>query len=149
MTAKRTCIVAIFLVASALGRADAPSDAIPSAEYRAELDRLLVATQQLDSSGSPTPQPLLDLPQSWRVHSEQRDFDISTEGLKRDVRKYEAEKNAANAGAIGARLVSLRRDLDGFEKPAADFSPHRDALTAILSRAEFRDVEGPTWVDRL
>ena len=141
--------MAIFLVASALGLADAQADAIPSAEYRAELDRLLAATQQLDSSGSPTPQPLLDLPQSWQVRTEQRDFDIPTEGLKRDVRRYEAEKNAANAGAIRARLESLRRDLDGFEKPAEDFSPHRDALTAILSRGEFRDVEGPTWVDRL
>jgi hypothetical protein len=149
MTARRTYILAFILIASAVCRADAAAgNALTTAEYRAELDRLLSATEQLDSSGSPTPQPLHDLPETWRVSSDQREFEISTEGLKRDIRRYESEKNATTAGAIRVRIQTLRRDLDGFEKPANDASAKRTELNAILSRPEFRDVQGPTWFDR-
>ena len=150
MTARRIHILAFFLVAAIFCRADGTgNDALTTTEYRAELERLLSATQQLDSSGSATPQPLRDLPQTWRVHTDQQVFEISTEGLRRDVRRYENEKNIANASAVRARLESLRSNLDGFEKPPADFSSNRAALNSILARPEFRDVQGPSWVDRL
>jgi hypothetical protein len=140
---------AIFIAPVSCRADSAGSGALTTAEYRAELDRLLSTTQQLDSSGSPTPQPLHDLPQSWRVATDQREFEVSTEGLQRDVRRYEQEKNVANASAIRTRLQSLRRDLDGFEKPPTDVSANRTALNSILARREFRDVEGPSWLDRL
>jgi len=160
MTARRSHILACFLIAAIFiatifiapvsCRADAVgSGALTTAEYRAELDRLLSATRQLDSSGSPTPQPFHDLPQSWRVAADQREFEVSTEGLQRDVRRYEKEKNVANASAIRTRLQSLRNDLDGFEKPPADVSANRTALNAILERPEFRQSHGPKWLDRL
>ncbi|MGP0019049.1 MAG: DUF4129 domain-containing protein [Candidatus Sulfotelmatobacter sp.] len=142
-------IAAIFIAPVSCQADSAGSGALTTAEYRAELDRLLAATQQLDSSGSPTPRPLHDLPQSWRVATDQWEFDVSTEGLQRDVRRYEQEKNVANASAIRRRLQSLRRDLDGFEKPPADFSSNRTALNSILARREFQDVQGPSWLDRL
>ena len=150
MTARRIHILVCFLVAAIFCRADGTgSDALTTTEYRAELERLLSATQQLDSSGSPTPQPLHDVPQTWRVRTDQQVFDISTEGLQRDVRRYESERNVANASAVRARLERLRSDLDGFEKPPADSSANRAALNSILARPEFRDVQGPNWVDRL
>jgi hypothetical protein len=122
---------------------------LTTAEYRAELDRLLAATQQLDSSGNATPQPLRDLPQSWHVHADRSEFEISAEGLQRDIRRYEKEKNVETATAVRTRLQSLLNELDGFEKPAADASANRKDLNSILSRREFRDVSGPTWGDRL
>jgi Domain of unknown function (DUF4129) len=150
MTARRTYILVILLVAATFCRADsAGGGALTSTEYRAELDRLLSATQQLDSSGNPIPQFLQDLPQGWRVHTDQKEFEISTEGLRRDVRRYAGEKNVANASAIRGRLQSLRGDLDGYEKPPADASANRAALNSILARPEFRDVQGPNWADRL
>jgi hypothetical protein len=150
MTARRTHILAFFLIVAIFCRADGTgNDALTTAEYRADLDRLLSATQQLDSSGSPTPQPLHDVTQSWHVRTDQREFEISTEGLRRDVRRYESEKNIANASAVRTRLESLRSDLDAFEKPPADSSANRAALNSILARPEFRDVQGPNWVDRL
>jgi len=149
MTAGRIYILICFLVASGLGQAQsAGGSALTTAEYRAEIDRLLSATQQLDSSGSPVPQPLCDLPQNWRVATDQRTFEISTEGLQRDVRRYEKEKNVANAAAIRARLQSLRGDLDGFETAPPDVTMSRAKLSTILTRPEFRDVHGPTWLDR-
>jgi hypothetical protein len=82
------------------------------------------------------------------VHSDQ-DFDISTEGLKRDVRRYEKDKNSENAVAIHRRLQTLRAEIDGYEKAPTDTASSRNELNAILARPEFRDVHGPTWSDRL
>lgn len=150
MTRRWIYIAACLLMASAFCWADSDgSGALTPEQYRAELDRLSTATQQLDSSGSDTPQELHALPQSWRVQVEQKEFEVSSEGLQRDVRRYEKEKNVANASAIQARLDGLRRDLDGFEKSPADDSARRRDLNAILARPEFGDVKGPTWLDRL
>jgi len=155
MTARRTYILACVLLAAISCRADSTAGDAPgaspltAAQYRAELEGLLSATQELDSSGKPTPQPLHDLPQSWRVRTDQREFEISAEGLRRDVRRYEKENNVANAAAIRARLQSLRADLDGYEKPPVDASASRAELKSILSRPEFSDVQGPSWFDRL
>ena len=133
---------------ASLSPAQSSPDALSTSEYRAELDRLLSATQQLDSSGGPTPEPLHVLPPSWHVRSDQQEFDVSTEGLQRDIRRYEKEKEVANATAIRTRLLTLRNDLDGFLRPPRDVSAdHRD-LDSILSRPEFRDVSGPTWLER-
>jgi hypothetical protein len=160
MTASRSYILARLRVATILfaaifiaafpGRADSGgSGALTTPEYRAELDRLLLAARQLDSSGGATPQPLHDLPQSWHVATNQQEFEVSTEGLQRDVRRYEKEKNVTNAAAIRTRLQTFRSDLDGFEKPLADVSANREELNSILARREFRDVQGPSWFDRL
>ncbi len=150
MTTWRTYILSCLLLGSAFCRADStPGRALTAAEYRTELDGLLALTQRLDSSGAAIPEALQHLPPSWPIHNDQRDFEISSEGLQRDVRRYSSEKNVANATAIRTRLESLRREIDGFEKQPADVSSDRKALDTILARPEFRDVSGPTWFDRL
>jgi hypothetical protein len=155
MTARCTYLLAGFLlcwlmIASLFCRADSgPSNEFTVAEYRAELDQLLVATQQLDSSERAIPPILRDLPQSWRVRTEQQDFEILAEGLRRDIRKFEQERNATIATAIRARIQSLRSDIDGFTTPPPDVTSSRERLTALLARPEFRDVRGPTFIDRL
>jgi hypothetical protein len=153
MTARRSYLLVCFLIAAVFFRTDpcladtAASGALTTAEYRAELDRLLSATQQLDSSGNPTPQPLHNLPQSWRVRADQREFVIFTEGLRRDVRRYESEKSITTASAVRARIQSLRGDLDGFEKPPDDVSAKRAELNSILAQPEFRESHGPKWLE--
>lgn len=149
MTTRRIYILFFLLVASVVCLAESPgTSSLTPSEYRAELDRLLSAARQLDSSGAPTPSPLQSLPVDWHVHSD-HDFDISTEGLKRDVRRYEQDKNAQNTTAIYRRLQMLRAEIDGYEKAPADVSSSRNELNAILARPEFREVHGPTWLDRL
>jgi len=155
MTARRTNILAGLLIAGLINascfcRADSGAgNDLTVAEYRAELDRLLVATQQLDSSGRDTPPVLRDLPQSWRVRTERHDFEISAESLRRDVRKFEKERNVATASAIRSQIQSLHNDLDGFERSPQDVTSSREHLTTVLARPEFRDVRGPTFLDRL
>lgn len=150
MTSKRSYILASLLLVSLLGRADETgSNALTPDQYRAELDRLSTATRQLDSSSAATPQALQHLPQSWPVRVGEKQFEIYTEGLQRDVRRYDKEKSAENAIAIRRRLESLRREIDGFEKPPADVSASRAELNSILAGREFRDVSGPNWFDRM
>ena len=117
-------------------------------EYRTELERLLGDAQELNNSGT-VPGSLEHLPPSWRVHTVKHDFEISSEGLRRDIRRYHSQKDVANASAIRVRLESLRREIDGFELAPPDISTRRSALNSILARREFNDVHGPTRMDLL
>lgn len=149
MTARRTHILAGLLIASLFCRADSGGGSpLSVVEYRAELDQLLIATQQLDSSGRAAPPILKEVPSSWQVHTDQQNFEISTEGLRKDVRKFEQEKTVTAASAVRSRIQSLRNDLDGFEKAPQDVSSSRARLIALLARPEFRAVRGPTFIDR-
>lgn len=150
MRPRRASILAGILIASAFCWADSGgSSQLTVSEYRAQLDQLLTACQQLNSSGSNVPPELKELPQSWRVHTEQQDFEVATEGLRRDLRRFEKERSFQTATAIRARIQGLRDDLDGFEAPPPEVSRQREHLTALLSRREFQDVRGPTFVDHL
>lgn len=150
MTTSRTFILIGLLIVCPLCRAASMSAGpLTTAQYRAELDQLLAATQPLNSSGTSAPELLHKLPQAWHVRADQREFAISTEGLQRDIRRYEKAQTAEHAIAIRTRLQALRREIDEFEKPAADYSVSRAQLSSILARPEFRDVRGPGWFDRL
>ena len=151
MTIRKICFFVLPLAAAPLFcLADSKGpEAFSTAQYRTELDGLLAVTSQLDSSGASTPDALHHLPQKWLVHTEQRDFEIPSEGLQRDVRRYDDQKTATNANAIRTRIQSLRAELDGFEKTPSDSSANRAALNSILARPEFHSVHGPTWRDRL
>ena len=117
-------------------------------EYRTELERLLADAQELNNSGN-VPGSLEHLPPSWRVHTVKHDFEISSAGLRRDIRRYHSQKDVANASAIRVRLESLRREIDGFELAPPDIATRRSALHSILAQREFNDVHGPTWMGRL
>ncbi len=148
MIARRICFAACLLAGLPICAQSPQSPVLSTAEYRAELDRLASATRQLDSSGSSTPEPLKNVAPSWRVRTDQKDFEVSAEGLRHDVRRYESERNSQNALAIQRRIQSLRRDLDGYETSPPDISKQRADVNAILSRPEFGAVHGPNWADR-
>ncbi|MBZ5685318.1 MAG: DUF4129 domain-containing protein [Acidobacteriia bacterium] len=145
----RTYILIGLVLGAANCLAESPQNrALTTAEYRAELDGLLAATQELDSSGREAPKALENLPQGWPIHTEQGDFQVSTEGLQRDVRRYDKDKNAANAIAVRTRLESLRREVDGFEKSPTDASRSRATLDSILAQPEFAG-RGPGWFQKI
>jgi hypothetical protein len=149
MTTKRLCILICLLLVPAISRADSTGVVVLTpAEYRAQLTNMLSATLPLDSSGSAIPPAFHQLPMSWHVRADQREFDISTEGLQRDIRRYEKDRTADNALAVRARLLSLRRDIDGFEKTPADVTANRTKMNAILAQPEFGS-HNPGWLDRI
>ena len=148
---RRASILAVLVLAGSCLRADdtGGTSKLSVAEYRAELRRLLAVTQQLNSSTQSVPAELKDLPWSWQVHTERQDFEIPAEALRQDVRDFEKEKSADTATAIRSRIQSLSRDLEGFQAVPPDDSLQRQRLAAILARPEFRDVNGPSFMDRL
>jgi hypothetical protein len=155
MTARRTNVLAGLLIAGLISAScfcwadSGAGNDLTAAEYRAELDRLLAATLLLDSSRRDTPPVLRDLPLSWRVHTEHQDFEISAESLRRDIRRFEQEKDVTTASAIRSQIQSLHNDLDGFERSPQDVTGSREHLTTVLARPEFRNVRGRSFMDRL
>jgi hypothetical protein len=150
MTARHTYILAGLLAISLFCRADSgEGNELSAAEYRGQLEQLLAATEKLDGSERSVPAILRVVPPGWRVHTDRQDFDISAEGLRRDVRKFEQEKTLVTAGAVRSRIKTLRDDLDGFQASPQDVSHSRERLAALLARPEFSDVRGPTFADRL
>jgi len=103
----QTYILTGVLLAPAFCPAEAtPGSQLTVPEYRIELDRLRADAQKLVVSGE-VPTSLEHLPASWKVHTEQGDFEISTEGVRGDVRRYRSDKGSANASAIRTRIGSL------------------------------------------
>ncbi len=149
MTSRHTYVLVVLLFVSANCCADSPDDnKISVSEYRVQLQQLEAASEKLSGSNEAVPPTLRVLPPTWHVRTDHGDFDISTEGLRRQIHNYEKENNPDNALAIHRHLQNLVREIDGFEQEPADISNSRSQLNAILAQREFRDVSGPTWLDR-
>jgi len=145
----RTHILALALIAASSCLADVRGDSeVTLAQYGEQLDRLLSATRQLDKSSGQTTELLRDLPLSWQVRDGEKTFKISTEWLRQDLRRIQEKPDPALATTIQERLKVLRADLDGYQKVPDDTSSKRALLANILAQREFRDVHGPTWLDR-
>jgi Domain of unknown function (DUF4129) len=149
MTSRYICVLVLLLAVSVPCCADSPqANQISVSEYREHLERLEVASDNLISSEPSVPALLRVLPPAWHVHTEHGEFDVTTEGLRREVQRYEKEHSPDNALAIHVHLRHLRREIDGFEREPVDVSKDRSRLNSILAQREFSDVSGPTWVDR-
>jgi hypothetical protein len=149
MIKSRTCILlmALIVVVPCLG-ARSPADLTPD-QYRAELDHLLVATDQLDQPGAQIPELINSLPSVWRAVTDRGTFEVSTEWLRDDLAELEHKYDQALVNKIRERLAHQRADLDAYQKSPNDISRQRAMMAGILSRPEFQDLHGPTWIDRL
>jgi hypothetical protein len=149
MTKPRICILLMALIVAVPSLAvSSPSDVTPD-QYRAELDHLLAATKQLDQPGAAIPELINSLPTAWRVSTERGIFEVSTEWLREHLGELENEYDQDVVDKIRDRLTHDRADLDEYEKGPGDVSRQRAIVAGILSRPEFQDLHGPTWVDRL
>jgi hypothetical protein len=149
MAWRAICILALALAAASSCLGDSGQDRdLSVGEYSAELDRLIEATQHLDRSGEQSANLVRTLPSVWRVREGQQKFDISTEWLRRDLLKADG-RNPELIESMQQRLRELRADAAGYQAVPRDISGQRTLLASILSRSEFRDVRGPSWLDRL
>jgi len=148
MIKSRTCILRMALIVVLPCLAVSPAALTPD-QYRAELDHLLVLTDQLDQPGAPIPELINRLPSAWRVGTDRGTFEVSTEWLRDDLAELEHTYDQALVNKIRDRLTHQRSDLDAYQKSPNDISRQRAIITAILSRPEFQDLHGPTWIDRL
>lgn len=148
MTVFRIHALLLTVFLSAVCWAQPALPPITPAQYRADLDRLVEETQGLQASGQ-VAKVMDDLPVTWHVQGEAGQFDIQTDGLRRDLHNLQEKFSSSLQERIATRLQTMRADVDAYEKPAADISRQRAALTAILARPEFNDAHGPDWIERL
>jgi hypothetical protein len=133
-------LLLLALAASVMAEAPAPPTlSIP--DYVAWLDRLLSGIGQ--TAGDE------EIPPAWRVEASGRSFDVSNAWLLRDVRALRARPDQAARDRMLDRLRVLRSEAVSFQQPSPDASGSRALLNDILNRREFRDIHGPTWLDRL
>lgn len=121
--------------------------------YIQALDDALSAVRKLKDAKEDGPQKAEDLlsslPPAWQVEADGKSFEISTETIRRDLGAWQKKPDSAALDRIAQHLETLRYQAAAYAAPASD-SPSRQALlNDILSRSEFRNVHGQTWMDRL
>jgi hypothetical protein len=145
--AKPGLLALLWLLAVAAASAADPPVSVP--DYIARLDALISAAA---TDPAPLPQATLlvnALPGALRVDASPRIFEVSTASIRRDFIAWQTRRDAAARRRLLSTLRTLRSEAARFAEPAAPSSASRALLTDILSATEFRDVHGPTWLDRL
>jgi hypothetical protein len=142
-------MVVFWLLVIAAGSATAPEPLVSIPEYVAQLDALTAALAA-DSGTSSRAATLVEaLPRTIRVDAATRIFDIPTESIQHEFRAWQIRHDAAALRRLQSSLHTLRSEAARFEEPAAAATAQRALLTGILNATEFRNVHGPTWIDRL
>jgi Domain of unknown function (DUF4129) len=150
MTWRTTCILALVLIGSLQPmEASLPDGTLTAAEYGARLDGLITETGRSDLTSEQATDMLRNLPSHWRVSVENQKFEIPTDWLRDDLLDYGNHADPEILANDHAKLLSLRADLNAYQKNPPDNSALHTRLTDILSRREFHSIHGPTWLDRL
>lgn len=140
-------------ISLAPGTATAQPAALPAPltlqQYIHALDDSLAALRKIKSDPQRTGDFLQDLPPAWHVEVDGRSFEISTQTIRRDLGAWQTKPDPLALDPILQHLETLRYQAAAYEAPAPDFSSRRSLLNNILSRSEFRNVHGQTWIDRL
>jgi hypothetical protein len=118
-------------------------------QYIQVLDDSLAAVRKIKWDPQRTGDFLQSLPSAWHVEADGRSFEISTETIRRDLGAWQTKPDPAGLDPILQHLETLRYQAAAYAAPAPDFPSRRALLNNILSRSEFRNVHGQTWLDRL
>jgi hypothetical protein len=152
MNLRSSVVVVLWLLSTAAGAyagQTAPAS-LSLDEYVALLDRLALAVGQLDEGrAEPIAEVLAGVPRAWDVATPGRTWTVSAEWLRRDLAALRGQRDAAARMRIVDRLQMLRSEAASFRDPASEVSSARATLAGILARREFRNIHGPSWLDRL
>jgi hypothetical protein len=148
-TSTAVAVLWLLAVGSAIATAGAADPPALIPEYIARLDALTSAVSADADPASLATVLVDDLPDVLRVDGSTRIFEIPTRSIRRDFRAWRTDRDAAARRRLLNHLRTLRSEAARFEEPTAESSAQRALLTGILDGKEFRDIHGPTWVDRL
>ncbi|MFY9560063.1 MAG: DUF4129 domain-containing protein [Terriglobales bacterium] len=126
-----------------------PTDSLSLDQYIQALKESLARAQKLQQEPQTAAELRNALPSAWRVQVGEKNFEIPTESLRRDLGAWQSKPDDAVLQRIVQHLETLRSEAEGYGKPGLDSSNHRVQLNDILARREFHNVHGPTWMDRL
>jgi hypothetical protein len=144
----------LLVVACAIPRSlpaqtsNSPAAPLTLTQYVRVLDDALAAVHQLQAAPQKTADLVRTLPVSWQVESGGRNFEISTESLRRDLGAWQAKPTSESIDLIVQHLETLRDEAAGSENISGDLAGRHVLLSSILSRSEFSGVHGPSLWDR-
>jgi hypothetical protein len=118
-------------------------------QYVQSLDSVLAQARQLPQAPENIEVVKNSLPGSWHVRVDDKEFEVPTESLRRDLGKWQSKRDEATLQTVLQHLETLRSQAAEFGEPVPDSSSRHAMLNSILARREFNSVHGPTWLDRL
>ena len=118
-------------------------------EYISALDNSLATVRSLKSDPAKADEIIRDLPSAWHVQSDGREFEVSTETLRQLLQAWQSKHDEASFERVVQYLELLRDEAAAADQTPPDSLSRHSLLNSILSRREFRDVHGQTWIDRL
>jgi hypothetical protein len=145
-------LVLCLVISSAASAQNTAADRVLSVpEYIAELDAISAALKGSDPGQTSLAGKGSDPGQTapWRVAGNGRVFEIPADWLTRDLRRWRSTRDSETYDRMLAQLETLRSEARHFQESPADVSPLRGVALEILNEREFRNVHGPTWIDRL
>jgi hypothetical protein len=118
-------------------------------EYVQVLNSSLASVRALKADPQKTEEAIRNLPSAWQVEVDGRSFEVSTETVHQELGTWQRNREAAALDRAERHLELLRDQASASESSPPDFSSRRLALNNILSRHEFRNVRGQSWIDRM
>ena len=143
-------LLLVLLLLLGAGQAQETSEphALSVPGYITQLNHFISAAKQL-SQPEQVPDLLKEVPQAWRIEAATRVFEVPAEWLRRDLQDWQRKPDQAIKDKICLRLQTLSAEAASFQAPQSDVSQKRALLDGILAGAEFKNLHGPTWIDRL
>jgi hypothetical protein len=139
----------LLLIAGVAGAQGPGVRALSIADYTAWLERVALAVEPSAAGPADLARVVRDVPVRWRVESAGQSFEIANDWLLTDLRELQSKPEAVARVRLVDRLRALAGEASAFEAPASGQAPSRARLDEILSRRDFRNIHGPTWVDEL
>ena len=141
-------VLSVCVGVAALARASEAPQPLAIHEYISVLDSSLTAVRSLKSEPGRADEIIRDLPSAWHVQIDGREFEVSTETLRQLLQAWQSKHDEASFDRMVQYLELLRDEAAASDQTPPDSLPRHALLNSILSRREFRDVHGQTWIDR-
>jgi tetrahydromethanopterin S-methyltransferase subunit G len=120
--------------------------------YLAELDRWSAAAKIIKDQPEQAAAYRKALPRAWPVSVRGQQFEVPTDWLAKDLDSIHTKPATAApvCGEIQQELDQMRSAAEAFEQEAGPNPVQaRTRLTAVLNRAEFREVHKRGWLDEI
>jgi hypothetical protein len=147
--ALRLLLAVGVMVTTSAGQSAVAPPTLTLSEYVQVLNSSLASVRALKADPQKAEEAIRNLPSAWRVEVDGKSFEVSTESLRQELGTWQVKHEAAALDRAERHLELLRDQASASEQSPPDFSSRRLALNNILSRHEFRNVRGQSWIDRL
>ncbi len=129
---------------------DAATQPLTMTQYIGQLDAVASAIEESDGNGVSRASILVDqLPAVWRVEGPTRTFEIPLAPLRVELREWTTNHGASVRRRLQDHVQMLRSEAAAFDQRPPDRTAQRALIADILSRPDFQNIHGPTWLDRL